>query len=56
LTAALEKEGNVMQATGGAAVAALILFCADQLLNDGLYSSVADDMLRHLCGLIGIHI
>jgi hypothetical protein len=45
-----------MQALGGTAVAALILFVADQLLNAGRYSDVAADILRHTCGLVGIHI
>jgi hypothetical protein len=43
-----------MQFFGATAVAVLILFVADQFLNDGRYSGVAADVLRHAAMLVGI--
>jgi hypothetical protein len=45
-----------MQALSATAVAALILFVADQFLNAGRYSEVFADALKQVGMLVGINV
>jgi hypothetical protein len=45
-----------MQAFGATAVAALILYVADQFLNAGRYSEVVADALKQVGLLVGINV
>jgi hypothetical protein len=43
-----------MQAFGATTVATLVLYVVDQFLNDGRYSEVAADILRHAAMFVGL--
>jgi hypothetical protein len=45
-----------MRGLGAAAVAVVILFVVDQLLNAGLYSEVVAEALIQVGSIVGVHV
>jgi hypothetical protein len=51
-----KQRATPMQAFGATAIAALILYVADQFLNAGRYSEVVADALKQVGLLVGINV
>jgi hypothetical protein len=50
------KQVTPMRGLGATAVAAVILFIVDQLLNAGRYSEVVADALIQVGSIVGVHV
>jgi hypothetical protein len=50
------NSGRAMQALGATVVASVILYFVDRDMNDGRYSEIVVDVLRHLGSLVGVHV
>jgi hypothetical protein len=52
----LKQQVMPMRGIGAAAVAAVILFIVDQLLNAGRYSEVVANALIQVGSIVGVHV